>query len=72
MAALETSCNFISFPCHSYKDYKSGSCVDCDNFKEKSCPKLGKRDCSNYYNCLWEMDNIIVLVFSTGNFHIHL
>uniref|UniRef100_A0A4X1UKK5 Lipase domain-containing protein n=1 Tax=Sus scrofa TaxID=9823 RepID=A0A4X1UKK5_PIG len=40
MAALETSCNFISFPCHSYKDYKSGSCVDCDNFKEKSCPKL--------------------------------
>uniref|UniRef100_A0A8W4FL06 Lipase I n=2 Tax=Sus scrofa TaxID=9823 RepID=A0A8W4FL06_PIG len=48
MAALETSCNFISFPCHSYKDYKSGSCVDCDNFKEKSCPKLG------YQTELWK------------------
>uniref|UniRef100_A0A8C3YMT6 Lipase I n=1 Tax=Catagonus wagneri TaxID=51154 RepID=A0A8C3YMT6_9CETA len=48
MAALETSCNFISFPCHSYKDYKSGSCVDCDIFKEKSCPKLG------YQTELWK------------------
>ncbi|CAK6441555.1 unnamed protein product [Pipistrellus nathusii] len=41
MAALETNCNFISFPCHSYKDYKTGSCVDCDNFKKNSCPRLG-------------------------------
>ncbi|XP_016057223.1 PREDICTED: lipase member I [Miniopterus natalensis] len=40
MAALETKCNIISFPCHSYKDYKTGSCTDCDNFK-KSCPRLG-------------------------------
>ncbi|XP_005863552.1 PREDICTED: lipase member I [Myotis brandtii] len=41
MAALETNCNFISFPCHSYEDYKTGSCMDCDNFKKKSCPRLG-------------------------------
>ncbi|KAK2507729.1 hypothetical protein MC885_016013, partial [Smutsia gigantea] len=41
MAALETNCNFISFPCPSYKDYKIGSCVDCDGFKKKSCPRLG-------------------------------
>ncbi|XP_049641461.1 lipase member I [Suncus etruscus] len=40
MAALETNCNFISFPCPSYKDYKVGSCMDCDGFKEKSCPRL--------------------------------
>ncbi|XP_076973739.1 lipase member I [Tamandua tetradactyla] len=41
MASLETNCNFISIPCHSYKDYKTGSCVDCDDFKNKSCPRLG-------------------------------
>ncbi|XP_066203408.1 lipase member I [Saccopteryx leptura] len=41
MAALETKCNFISFPCHSYGDYKTGSCVDCDDLKKKSCPRLG-------------------------------
>ncbi|XP_036914745.1 lipase member I isoform X2 [Sturnira hondurensis] len=41
LAALETNCNFISFPCHSYKDYKTGSCVDCGDFEKKSCPRLG-------------------------------
>ncbi|KAF6119484.1 lipase I [Phyllostomus discolor] len=41
LAALETNCNFISFPCHSYKDYQTGSCVDCDDFEKKSCPRLG-------------------------------
>ncbi|XP_012641441.2 lipase member I isoform X4 [Microcebus murinus] len=41
MASLETHCNFISFPCHSYKDYKTSLCVDCDRFNEKSCPWLG-------------------------------
>ncbi|KAM8770090.1 lipase member I [Rhynchonycteris naso] len=41
MAALETKCNFISFPCHSYGDYKTGYCVDCDGLKKKSCPRLG-------------------------------
>ncbi|KAF3821362.1 hypothetical protein GH733_010940, partial [Mirounga leonina] len=40
MASLETNCNFISFPCPSYEDFKAGSCVDCDNFNEKSCPRL--------------------------------
>ncbi|XP_057553412.1 lipase member I isoform X3 [Hippopotamus amphibius kiboko] len=48
MAALETNCNFISFPCHSYKDFKTGLCVDCANFKEKSCPKVG------YQTELWK------------------
>ncbi|XP_054556187.1 lipase member I isoform X2 [Talpa occidentalis] len=41
MAALKTGCNFISFPCTSYKDYKIGLCMDCDDFKKKSCPRLG-------------------------------
>ncbi|XP_031530313.1 lipase member I isoform X2 [Vicugna pacos] len=50
MAALETGCNFISLPCYSYKHYKTGLCVDCDNFKEKSCPKLG------YQTELWKDD----------------
>ncbi|XP_019487694.1 PREDICTED: lipase member I [Hipposideros armiger] len=41
MATLETKCNFISFPCRSYEDYKTGLCMDCENFKKKSCPSLG-------------------------------
>nr|XP_003934364.2 lipase member I isoform X3 [Saimiri boliviensis boliviensis] len=41
MASLETNCNFISFPCQSYKDYKTSLCVDCSSFKDKSCPWLG-------------------------------
>ncbi|KAM7069279.1 LOW QUALITY PROTEIN: lipase member I-like [Molossus nigricans] len=40
MAAMETNGNFILFPCHSYKDHKTGSCVECDNFKKISCPRL--------------------------------
>ncbi|KAF4025942.1 hypothetical protein G4228_018040, partial [Cervus hanglu yarkandensis] len=72
MAALETSCNFISFSCRSYKDYKTGLCADCADFKEKSCPKLGKRDCYNYSNSLWKVSNIIVLLFSAGSFHVYL
>ncbi|XP_070311185.1 lipase member I isoform X3 [Odocoileus virginianus] len=48
MATLETSCNFISFSCRSYKDYKAGLCADCADFKEKSCPKLG------YQTELWK------------------
>ncbi|XP_012587023.1 PREDICTED: lipase member I isoform X1 [Condylura cristata] len=39
MAALETDCKFISFPCSSYEDYKIGLCMDCDGFKKK-CPRL--------------------------------
>lgn len=61
MVILEINCNFILFFCNLYKDYKIGLCVDCDNFKIKSCFRLGKRDCYNYYN-LWKMSNIIVLV----------
>ncbi|KAM9200926.1 lipase member I [Dugong dugon] len=41
IASLETHCNFISFPCPSYNDYKTGLCVDCDDFKKLSCPRLG-------------------------------
>uniref|UniRef100_G3TFE2 Lipase I n=1 Tax=Loxodonta africana TaxID=9785 RepID=G3TFE2_LOXAF len=48
MASLKTQCNFISFPCASYKDYKTGLCVDCDNFKKLSCPRLG------YHIDLWK------------------
>lgn len=72
MATLETNCNFISLPCYSYGDYKTGSCVDCDDFKKKSCPRLGKRDCYNYYNSLRKTNDIIILVFSAGSFCIYL
>ncbi|XP_006889886.1 PREDICTED: lipase member I [Elephantulus edwardii] len=41
MASLETQCNFISVPCPSYKKYKTGLCVNCDDFKKLSCPRLG-------------------------------
>uniref|UniRef100_A0A8C0LQQ3 Lipase I n=2 Tax=Canis lupus dingo TaxID=286419 RepID=A0A8C0LQQ3_CANLU len=41
MASLETNCNFISFPCSSYEDFKAGLCVNCEKFKKKSCPRLG-------------------------------
>ncbi|XP_044944090.1 lipase member I isoform X1 [Mustela putorius furo] len=41
MASLETKCNFVSFPCLSYEDFKDGLCVDCDYNKGKSCPRLG-------------------------------
>ncbi|XP_062934173.1 lipase member I [Cynocephalus volans] len=41
LASLETNCSFITFPCHSYEDYKTSLCADCDSFKEKSCPRLG-------------------------------
>lgn len=58
------NCNFISFPCSSYKDYKIGSYVDCDDFKKISCPRLGKRDCCNYCNSLWKMNNNCVTIFS--------
>lgn len=72
MAALETSCNFISFYCRSYKDYKTGLCADCADFKGKSCPKLGKRDCYDYSNSLRKVNNIIVLLFSAASFHVYL
>ncbi|XP_073928456.1 lipase member I isoform X1 [Castor canadensis] len=41
IASLETNCNFVSFPCDSYKDYKSSLCVDCGSFMKDSCPRLG-------------------------------
>ncbi|XP_040836353.1 lipase member I [Ochotona curzoniae] len=41
MAALESNCNFVSFPCQSYQDFKTSLCVDCDKFKKTSCPILG-------------------------------
>ncbi|XP_042532672.1 lipase member I [Dipodomys spectabilis] len=50
LAALETDCNFISFPCGSYKEYKSSLCVDCDSFMKDSCPRLG------YQPKLWKGD----------------
>uniref|UniRef100_A0A8C6S2Q8 Lipase member H n=1 Tax=Nannospalax galili TaxID=1026970 RepID=A0A8C6S2Q8_NANGA len=43
IAALETDCNFVSFPCRSYKDYENGLCVDCGNAKKDSCPRLGNQ-----------------------------
>ncbi|XP_031220599.1 lipase member I isoform X1 [Mastomys coucha] len=43
LAAFETNCNFVSFPCRSYKDYMSGLCVDCGNLYKDSCPRLGNQ-----------------------------
>ncbi|GAB1300378.1 Lipase, member I [Apodemus speciosus] len=42
LATFETNCNFVSFPCRSYKDYKNGLCVDCGNFYKDSCPRLDR------------------------------
>ncbi|XP_032755294.1 lipase member I [Rattus rattus] len=41
LEAFETKCNFVSFPCRSYRDYKSGLCVGCGNLYKDSCPRLG-------------------------------
>uniref|UniRef100_UPI001E1B0074 lipase member I n=1 Tax=Jaculus jaculus TaxID=51337 RepID=UPI001E1B0074 len=41
LAALQTNCNFISFPCGSYKNYKKSLCVNCGTFQKTSCPMLG-------------------------------
>nr|XP_013007309.1 lipase member I [Cavia porcellus] len=48
MAALQTNCSFVSFPCHSYKDYKTSLCVDCGSSQKNSCPRL------EYYTEHWE------------------
>ncbi|XP_060227125.1 lipase member I isoform X2 [Meriones unguiculatus] len=43
LAAFETRCNFVSFPCRSYRDYQRGLCVDCGNPYKDSCPRLGNQ-----------------------------
>ncbi|XP_051006325.1 lipase member I [Acomys russatus] len=43
LAAFETNCNFVSFPCRSYKDYQGGLCVDCGTLYKDSCPRLGNQ-----------------------------
>ncbi|XP_057619841.1 lipase member I [Chionomys nivalis] len=43
LASFETNCNFVSFPCTSYEDYKNGLCVDCGNLPIDSCPRLGNQ-----------------------------
>ncbi|KFO24156.1 Lipase member I, partial [Fukomys damarensis] len=48
MASLKTNCSFVSFPCRSYKDFKSSLCVDCGSHQKNSCPRLG------YYAEQWK------------------
>ncbi|KAL1789043.1 lipase member I, partial [Sigmodon hispidus] len=43
LAAFETTCKFVSFPCDSYNDFKNGLCMDCGNFSADSCPRLGNQ-----------------------------
>uniref|UniRef100_A0A8C2LI37 Lipase member H n=2 Tax=Cricetulus griseus TaxID=10029 RepID=A0A8C2LI37_CRIGR len=43
IAAFETNCNFISFPCGSYEDYQKGLCMDCGKLYKDSCPRLGNK-----------------------------
>ncbi|XP_028613068.1 lipase member I [Grammomys surdaster] len=43
LAAFETNCNFVSFPCRSYNDYKNGLCMDCGELYKDSCPRLGNQ-----------------------------
>lgn len=50
IAAFETNCNFVSFPCASYKEYENGLCADCRNGYGDTCPRLGKGTCYIYYN----------------------
>ncbi|XP_036059337.1 lipase member I [Onychomys torridus] len=43
IAAFETNCNFVSFPCASYKEYENGLCVDCRSLYGDTCPRLGNQ-----------------------------
>ncbi|XP_006983666.1 lipase member I [Peromyscus maniculatus bairdii] len=43
IAAFETNCNFVSFPCASYKEYENGLCADCRNGYGDTCPRLGNQ-----------------------------
>ncbi|XP_072288074.1 lipase member I [Pyxicephalus adspersus] len=41
IASLNESCNVVTFPCESYKDYRIGKCVDCMEYGNLGCPTLG-------------------------------
>ncbi|CAH6792473.1 Lipi [Phodopus roborovskii] len=43
LGAFEAKCNFVSFPCPSYKDYQNGLCMDCGKLYKGSCPRLGNQ-----------------------------
>ncbi|KAM4888722.1 phospholipase A1 member A [Thomomys bottae] len=41
ISALENSCQFMAFPCASYKAFLAGQCLDCFNPFLLSCPRIG-------------------------------
>ncbi|CAN2387641.1 lipase [Pristimantis euphronides] len=41
ISSLTASCSVETFPCTSYKDYRIGKCVDCQEFAALGCPVLG-------------------------------
>ncbi|XP_078514473.1 lipase member I [Lissotriton helveticus] len=41
ISSLNQSCDIITYPCNSYRDYRNGKCANCDAFRPLTCPILG-------------------------------
>ncbi|KAM4701752.1 lipase member I [Discoglossus pictus] len=41
LSSLNQSCDVVTFPCGSYKDYRTGQCTECKEFFPLGCPILG-------------------------------
>ncbi|KAJ1119423.1 hypothetical protein NDU88_007609 [Pleurodeles waltl] len=41
LSSLKQSCDVMTYPCDSYKDYRSGKCANCDAYLPLTCPTLG-------------------------------
>ncbi|XP_066455221.1 lipase member I [Eleutherodactylus coqui] len=48
ISSLDQPCSVLTFPCTSYKDYRIGKCVDCQEFGPLGCPVLG------FYSDKWK------------------
>ncbi|XP_018412951.1 PREDICTED: lipase member H [Nanorana parkeri] len=41
IASLNETCSVVTFPCETYKDYRTGKCVNCMEYGHLGCPVLG-------------------------------
>ncbi|XP_054940254.1 lipase member H isoform X3 [Physeter macrocephalus] len=48
LSSLRENCTITAYPCDSYRDYRSGKCVNCGISQMESCPLLG------YYADNWK------------------
>ncbi|XP_029434871.1 lipase member I [Rhinatrema bivittatum] len=48
VSSLQETCNIVTYPCDSYKDYRNGKCANCKAFLPLTCPVLG------YYADKWK------------------